>query len=48
MSKCSNPPRYCNYCNFTLMEDEHFKDADDNEYCKECKDKVEAIAGNLG
>ena len=35
--------RYCNGCNFILMDDENFKDAEGNEYCKGCKDKVEGI-----
>ncbi len=44
--KLSNPPRYCNGCNFILMEDEHNKDLEDNEYCDECKSKVESIVGD--
>lgn len=41
--KCSNPSRYCEGCNFILMEDEHFQDADGNEYCEKCKNKIEII-----
>ena len=43
--KLSNPARYCTGCNFILMEDEHNEDAEGNEYCDECKSKVELLAG---
>ena len=38
---------YCNGCNFILIGDENFEDAEGNKYCKDCKNKVEAIAGDF-
>lgn len=47
MADDKKEPRYCTNCNFILHENEHFEDAEGNEYCKECKDKFEAIAGDM-
>lgn len=46
MSVLGNPPRYCNGCNFILLENEHRRDSEGKEYCDNCAGKIEAIAGD--
>lgn len=37
--------RYCTHCKVLLTKEENYEDSEGNEYCLNCKDRVEGMAG---